>query len=399
MPDTSESNVKKLDPRPEARETGPVPSSPPGGLAQRLARHRFAIRIGVIGCVLAVAAFVAGREIYHRINYVYSYDSRIEADVITISSRSSGWVTSLLVEEGSTVAMGQTLAAIDARESQLRVAELQAQLAGIDAERDRLVAERKLAEKQTSSLYFSQLSQYEMAKVAVSSLEPQLTLARREFERSRALFQSKVVSRRQLDQAETAEQQIDRQHRMAVAELAAAKANLAKAEAEKARLDVIDTEIAKLIFRRSEVKARLDHQLLDLTDRVIKSPVRGVVDKTFVKVGEYVTPGQRLALVHDPDKIWVEANIKETEVRDLKVGQRVEVSVDAYPGREFAGRVLIVGHAATNQFALLPTPNPSGNFTKITQRLPVRIAVEQRDGLLRPGMMVEINIDIRSSKP
>lgn len=399
MPDTSESNVKKLDPRPEARETGPVPSSPPGGLAQRLAQHRFAIRIGVIGCVLAVAAFVAGREIYHRINYVYSYDSRIEADVITISSRSSGWVTSLLVEEGSTVAMGQTLAAIDARESQLRVAELQAQLAGIDAERDRLVAERRLAEKQTSSLYFSQLSQYEMAKVAVSSLEPQLTLARRELERSRALFQSKVVSRRQLDQAETAEQQIDRQHRMAVAELAAAKANLAKAEAEKARLDVIDTEIAKLIFRRSEVKARLDHQLLDLTDRVIKSPVRGVVDKTFVKVGEYVTPGQRLALVHDPDKIWVEANIKETEVRDLKVGQRVEVSVDAYPGREFAGRVLIVGHAATNQFALLPTPNPSGNFTKITQRLPVRIAVEQRDGLLRPGMMVEINIDIRSRKP
>ena len=167
MPDTSESNVKKLDPRPEARETGPVPSSPPGGLAQRLAQHRFAIRIGVIGCVLAVAAFVAGREIYHRINYVYSYDSRIEADVITISSRSSGWVTSLLVEEGSTVAMGQTLAAIDARESQLRVAELQAQLAGIDAERDRLVAERRLAEKQTSSLYFSQLSQYETAKVAV----------------------------------------------------------------------------------------------------------------------------------------------------------------------------------------------------------------------------------------
>ena len=399
MPDTSESNVKKLDPRPEARETGPVPSSPPGGLAQRLARHRFAIRIGVIGCVLAVAAFVAGREIYHRIHYVYSYDSRIEADVITISSRSAGWVTSLLVEEGSTVALGQTLAAIDARESQLRVAELQAQLAGIDAERDRLVAERRLAEKQTSSLYFSQLSQYEMAKVAVSSLEPQLTLARRELERSRALFQSKVVSRRQLDQAETAEQQIDRQHRMAVAELAAAKANLAKAEAEKARLDVIDTEIAKLIFRRSEVKSRLDHQLLDLTDRVIKSPVRGVVDKTFIKVGEYVTPGQRLALVHDPDKIWVEANIKETEVRDLKVGQRVEVSVDAYPGREFAGRVLIVGHAATNQFALLPTPNPSGNFTKITQRLPVRIAVEQRDGLLRPGMMVEINIDIRSRKP
>jgi membrane fusion protein (multidrug efflux system) len=399
MPDGPESNVKKLEARPEAREGGAAPTPSAGSLLRRLVRHRFAIRIGVVGCVLAIAAFVAGREIYHRINYVYSYDSRIEADVITVSSRSSGWVTSLLVKEGSRIAVGQTLATIDARESHLRVAELQAQLAGIDAERDRLTAERRLAEKQTSSLYSSQLSQYETAKVAVSSLEPQLTLARRELARSRALFENKVVSRRQLDQAETAEQQIDRQHRMAVAELAAAKANLEKAEAEKARLDVIDTEIAKLIFRRSEVKARLDHQLLDLADRTIKSPVDGVVDKTFVKVAEYVTPGQRLALVHDPDKIWVEANIKETEIRDLKVGQRVEVSVDAYPGREFVGRVLIIGHAATNQFALLPTPNPSGNFTKITQRLPVRVAVEQQDGLLRPGMMVEINIDIRSRKP
>ncbi|MGH6662111.1 MAG: HlyD family secretion protein, partial [Rhodospirillales bacterium] len=144
--------------------------------------------------------------------------------------------------------------------------------------------------------------------------------------------------------------------------------------------------------------AKLDHQKLDFADRTIKSPIDGVVDKTFVRIGEYVTPGQRLALVHDPSKIWIEANIKETEIRNLKPGQVVEVSVDAYPGREFRGRVLTVGHAATSQFALLPTPNPSGNFTKITQRLPVRIVIDQQAGLLRPGMMVEINIDIRSRK-
>jgi len=140
----------------------------------------------------------------------------------------------------------------------------------------------------------------------------------------------------------------------------------------------------------------LEKQKLDLADRTIRSSVPGVVDKTFVKVGEYVTPGQRLALVHDPAKIWIEANIKETLIRKLKPGQSVAVGVDAYPDIAFSGRVLSIGNATTSEFTLLPSPNPSGNFTKITQRVAVRIAIDQKDDLLRPGMMVEINIDIRN---
>jgi membrane fusion protein (multidrug efflux system) len=105
-----------------------------------------------------------------------------------------------------------------------------------------------------------------------------------------------------------------------------------------------------------------------------------------------VTPGQRLMLVHDPSKIWIEANVKETHVRRLNVGQDVAVGVDAYPDETFTGKVERIGNTATSAFALLPSPNPSGNFTKITQRLPVRIAIEQREGRLRPGMMVEVKI-------
>ena len=92
---------------------------------------------------------------------------------------------------------------------------------------------------------------------------------------------------------------------------------------------------------------------------------------------------------------FIEANIKETEVRKLRIGQSVDISVDAFPDLEIVGRVEAIGNSTTSEFALLPTPNPSGNFTKITQRLPVRIKVEQEKGLLRPGMMVEVNIDIR----
>jgi len=99
--------------------------------------------------------------------------------------------------------------------------------------------------------------------------------------------------------------------------------------------------------------------------------------------------------VHDPKKIWITANVKETDIRKVKLGQTTTVTVDAYPDREFKGRVIAIGNAATSEFALLPTPNPSGNFTKITQRLRVRVAIDQDQKLLRPGMMVEVFIDVR----
>ena len=354
------------------------------------------LRLVLIVAILSVAVYYGGREVTSRIDYVYTEDSRIQADLIVVSSRVDGWVTSLGITEGSTIAVGNVLAAIDSRESKLRVVELKAQISGIEAERSRLAAERRLVDEQTASLYSSERSQLESAQVTVSSLQPQLDLAKRELQRAKSLFDRKVFSRRQLDQADTALQQIDRENRMAVADLKAAQAKLKEAGAERTKLDVLDGEISILKHRKAEMMARLEHQKLDLADRTIKSPVNGVVDKTFVKVGEYVTPGQRLALVHDPDKIWIEANIKETQIRKLKIGQRVELGVDAYPDIAFEGRVLSIGNATTSEFALLPSPNPSGNFTKITQRLPVRIALQQKDGLLRPGMMVEVNIDIRN---
>ena len=170
------------------------------------------------------------------------------------------------------------------------------------------------------------------------------------------------------------------------------KAKIKEAEAQRAQTKVLAGELTVLSKREVEMEAKIRRYHFDLEDRIIKSPLKGIVDRTFVEVGEYVTPGQRLMLVHDPWQIWVEANIKETEIRRLAIGQKVHVSVDAYPDERFEGSIKRIGNAATSAFALLPSPNPSGNFTKITQRLPVRIAIEQRGGRLRPGMMVEVKI-------
>jgi membrane fusion protein (multidrug efflux system) len=387
--------------------------SPPAPVRRKRNWFRHIIMLLVLGG----GGYWGVQEIGTRFTHVYEYDARIAGSLITVSSRVAGWVTELHVTEGDDIKKGQIIVEIDARESQLLVEQYTARIQGIEADRQRLIAEKKLVDAQTKTRYRTQRSELGTAEAELESLAPQLKLARADFKRSESLYQKKIISRKTYDVSLAREQQLSGEHRRAVAQVQEARNKLLEAEAERTRLDVLDSEIAKLEFQESGMRAQMRRQQLDLSDRNIGAPVNGVVDKTFVDVGEYVTPGQRLALVHDPQTIWIEANIKETEVRKLRIGQRVDVSVDAYPDesmfdrlmnalgvespdngeayQKFIGHVIAIGNSTTAEFALLPSPNPSGNFTKITQRLPVRIAIDQKDRQLRPGMMVEINIDIR----
>lgn len=358
-------------------------------------RRRIRPAFVVAFLVFVVAAYFTAVEVHNRLNFIYEEDARINADLVTVSSRVAGWITEMPTIEGDRVQVGTVMVQIDDRESHLLLSELDSEIAGIVAERSRLASERALVSNQLETQADSQRARVAAANVAVQSLKPQLELAERELSRAKQLFADKVSSRRALDQAETQHQQLDREYRIAVANLQSARAQLAEVQADQARLTVMDADLDVLERRLDQTKVRMERQRLDMVDRSIKSPITGIVDRTFVAVGEYVTPGQRLALVHDPEKIWVEANVKETVVRRLSVGQPVNVHVDAYPDETFTGIVQTIGSAATSQFALLPTPNPSGNFTKITQRLPIRIAIDNTDPRLRPGMMVEVEIEIK----
>ena len=152
-----------------------------------------------------------------------------------------------------------------------------------------------------------------------------------------------------------------------------------------------------LARQADEIRAEIRRRDIDIADRVITSPGDGRVVKTFVHKGEHISTGQRILMFHDPQAIWVEANVKETDIARLKPGMAAEIRVDAYPGRTFKGEVFRIGRAATSKFALLPDPNPSGNFTKITQRIKVRIDLEPSDVHLRTGTMVAVRI--RKSPP
>ena len=346
--------------------------------------------------VLVVVGLIwGGFEIRSRMTHVYEYDARITGNLITISSRVPGWITKIPVREGQVIGVGDVLTVIDKQESELLVRQLRSEVKATDASLNRLHARRDLVAKQTESQYQTAVSSLNGAKSVVQALKVHSEVARAELQRTRTLFKKKVIPRIQLEQAMTRAQQVNVEYQKALASLQSSEARLDEAAANLNRVQVLDEEGQVLRQRIEQLGAKLERQKIDLTDRTIKSKIKGVVDKIFVDVGEYVTPAQRLAIIHDPNKIWVEANIKETEVRKLRIGQSVDISVDAFPDLEIIGKVEAIGNSTTSEFALLPTPNPSGNFTKITQRLPVRIKVDQEKGLLRPGMMVEVNIDIR----
>jgi len=345
--------------------------------------------------VVLLALAYGGYELYLRWTHIYEYDARVSADIVTISSRAEGWVMEMPAPEGTRVAAGQMVARIDDRTVKLRVDSFRAQIEGVRAERTKLRAERRLSLGQVDALTKTRVAAVEARAKALSAAKSDLDLARLDFERNKVLFERRVVGERQLQVAHAAVEKLEAQVLQSKAEHQQALGALEEAKAETDKIGVIDAQIAALDHQVANLAAQMRQQLVDIEDRTIRSPIPAVVDRTFVLPGEYVASGQRILLLHNPDEVWVEANIKETQVGRLKIGQKVIVSVDAYPGERFVGRVARIGSATTARFALLPTPNPSGNFTKITQRVPVKIDMVEMPKPLTPGMMVEVEIDVR----
>lgn len=356
---------------------------------KRFQRARVFMLIG------AITLLAGGAWLYQQLTHIEVSDARIAADTVTISSRVAGRVTALGVKSGDPVTETTVLAQIDDRESRLLVAELSARLSGIAARRAEIETRIKLMQQQTQHRIHIQQAVVRAAEAAVASAVAQQDLALIENTRMKKLIVGGAMIPVQQDKTRTVQETTHQQVLMAQAALENAQATLAQAETAREEITVLEHQLAVLEAEEQQLNLQHQRMQLDLADRTIVMPLKGVVDQVPISVGEYVTPGQRLLMMHDPEQIWIDANVKETDIRFFTVGKAVRVTVDALPGEVFEGVVDRVGQAATSEFALLPNPNPSGNFTKITQRLPVRVAVPQQNDQLKPGMMVELEISTR----
>jgi len=343
----------------------------------------------------AVASILAGAYwVWNRLSHVHVSDARISATMVAVSTRVPGWIDSLPVEEGQHIVKGDVIAVIDRREALLSLSRSEAQVGALRAALERVRAERGLAAATLESRVERMLSEQLAAAARARGAEADLVRAKAEWDRATPLFEREIISREIWEQKRSEHSQAEQQALLAGAEVRAAAAAVAEARAQQKELDVFDVRLQGMRLDVQEAEARRDQLKFHLEDHQLVSPIDGVVDEVFVDAGEYLVAGQQLMVIHDPEQVWVSANVKETDIRHLSPGKTARVRVDAYPGETFDGVIRRVGNAATSQFALLPNPNPSGNFTKITQRLEVRIDLEQEEGMLKPGMMVEVEIDI-----
>jgi membrane fusion protein (multidrug efflux system) len=290
-------------------------------------------------------------------------------------------VTRVFVEDNQVVREGDTLVTLDPRDYQVRLQEAQADLQAAEAS-----AERNGA----ATAEVGQAAAHRGAAVAtIASAQATFDRARRDVERTRRLAATRVVSRQQLDEAEAT-------YSSAEADLQAAQS---QARAAQAEVSGASAGVRTAVARLASAQAAMAAAQLQLSYAVITAPAAGRVSKKTVEVGQLVSPGQALMSLVDEGDVWVVANMKETQLDDIAVGQPVEVEVDAYKGRSFSGRVESIQGATGARFALLPPDNATGNFTKVVQRIPVRIVLDRRPAdapPLRPGMSVEVAIDTRS---
>ena len=357
-------------------------------------RWRVWAKIGFIGGLALALLIWAGQWVSHRWSHIIVDDARVDGEVVTISSRVSGWLTDLTVIEGDPVKAGQVIARVDDRDSRLHREVLVAKLKAIESQMGVTRAQRGQVAQETTGKYDSETNRLAAAQAEVASMEANLKQAKLDHDRAAGLAAKEYISGQDMDRARLAYAQAQEAHRKALAEVAAVRGNLAAAGGSRKQVAVMEQQLAVLAQQAAEIRAEIQRQEVDLADRTIKSPADGRIVMTFVRKGEHVAAGQRIAMFHDPREIWVQANVKETAVGHLKPGMKVDVRIDAYPGRVFHGTIHRIGQAATSKFALLPDPNPSGNFTKITQRLPVRILLADKDVALRPGMMAEVEIAV-----
>jgi len=306
-------------------------------------------------------------------------DAYVQSDVTVISPKVEGYIKKVKVAENQEVAEGAILFVIDDRDFKAKAAQAEAAVATAEA---------------TIATYESRLklqqAMIDQAAAVVNSAEADVSRAQQDYKRYSTLMTSDFASRQRFEQAEADARK---------AEAALAKSHAAFA-AEQSQLAVQQAQQREEEARLQQARANLWLAKNDLDNTVIRAPIAGVAGNRAGQVGQYVKPGTQLLSLVPLPHVYVTANFKETQLTRMQPGQRAEVSVDAYPDQVLEGRIESFAPASGAQFSLLPPDNATGNFTKIVQRVPVRIALPASGALaalLRPGLSVTVTVDTRAA--
>jgi membrane fusion protein (multidrug efflux system) len=409
--------------RPESG-TKPLPSTEKDFRSRPSRTSSAGFRIGIgIGVLVLL---VVGLFVYR---YVSSYestdDAQIDGHVNSVSARVSGHVIKLNVEDNQFVQAGTVLVEIDPADYQVAYerakadfedAQAAAVAAGVNVPITSVntTSQVSASEADVSSARAGiqvAKQQFEAAKAQLQQAEANNVKAQNDLARYKQLVDKQEISQQQYDQAtaaskasaagveaarasaDAAQQQVTQ----AQGKLVQAQANFSTANTAPKQMEITRARATSALAEAQRKKADLDQAALNLQYTKIAAPVNGIVSNRSVEVGQNVAPGQELMKVINLDEVWITANFKETQLRKMKVGQRVTIDVDAN-GRSYNGKVDSIAGASGARFSLLPPENATGNYVKVVQRIPVKIVLDSgstKDHQLRPGMSVLPKVWVR----
>jgi membrane fusion protein (multidrug efflux system) len=356
----------------------PAPTAPASGAAAASApksgKRKF-VMMG-IGLVLALAAAsYAGYYTLVGRFYVSTDDAYVRANNTMLGARVAGHISSILAGDNTLVHAGDTILRIDDGDYKIAVDAAATRIATQQATIDRIG-------RQVAALD----SQVAQAKAQLVSAEAGLKRADLDYERQQALSTKGFASRATFETAEAGRDQ----------GAAAVKAAQAAFDVAVSNVDVAKAQQAEAQAQLAELKTTLAKAERDLSFTAVRAPVDGIFSNRLVSAGDFIAVGQRLGNVVPLDDVYIDANFKETQLKRIRPGQPVTIKVDAYGMRKFSGVVDSIAAGSGSVFTLLPPDNATGNFTKIVQRVPVRIRVPKavaRQNLLRAGMSVYASVD------
>ena len=372
--ETRRRSVEALE-KPVVEKPAPAESAKESVAAPESGNRRKFVLMGVVALfVLAAASYGVYYAMVGRF-YVSTDDAYVRANNTMLGARVAGHIASIKPGDNTLVRAGDVVFRID--DGDYRIA--------VDAARTKITTQQATIDRigrQVTALE----SQVEQSKAQLASAEAGLKRAELDFERQQTLSDKGFASRAVFEAAEAARDQ----------GLAAVKAARAAHDAANSNVDVAKAQQAEAQAQLTELNTALAKAQRDLDFTAVHAPVDGIFSNRLVNTGDFVNVGQRLGNIVPLDDIFIDANFKETQLKRIRPGQSVTIAVDAYGSQKFTGIVDSISPAAGSVFTLLPPDNATGNFTKIVQRLPVRIRVPTevaRQNLLRAGMSVYVTVD------
>jgi membrane fusion protein (multidrug efflux system) len=352
-------------------------------------------------------------------------DAQVEADVVSVPARTGGAVIKVHFTENQKVKEGDLLVEIDPAPATAKFQQAEAELTTAKAAADAADADVQIVQASSrgqksvaeASLQGAALGattsgeEVMQAQAQVSSATTARQQASTDLERVKKLVATNSLPKQQLDSAQTMFDVADANLAQAKAHQAAmrsttqqAQARIQEARARLGQMSAVDAQIAQAQAKAAESHARVqtaqaarDLAALDLSYTKIVAPREGLASKKSVIVGQMLAPGQTVAMIVPTNEVWVTANFKETQLDKMRVGQPAKIEVDSFPDLELHGEVESLSGATGSRFSLLPPENATGNFTKVVQRVPVRIHISNppTDKTLRPGMSADVTVDTR----